>query len=358
VTPLERHLRAVIAAEGPIPVLRYMAECLGHPDHGYYITRDPLGAAGDFVTAPEISQMFGELIGLWCADLWDRMARPDPVLLVEMGPGRGTLMADALRAAAALPGFRDAIRLHLVETSPVLRARQAEALAGLETGAAPVWHDDIGTVPGGPLLLIANELLDALPVRQILRTAAGWRERMVAVADGGLAFVPGAAPVEAPAFAADAPIGGLVELRPAADEVAAAVTARLLRHGGAALFIDYGHLESAPGETLQAVRSHVYADPLTDPGEADLTAHVDFAAFARTARAAGAAVHGPVAQAEFLAALGIGARAEALSRASGPKRAGEVDAALDRLCSPARMGRLFKAMALAAPDGPVPAGFG
>ena len=353
-TPLERHLRAVIAAEGPITVERYMAECLGHPDHGYYFTRDPLGAAGDFVTAPEVSQMFGELIGLWCADLWDRMGRPDPVQLVEMGPGRGTLMADALRAAAALPGFREAARLHLIETSLTLRARQADALVD----HAPAWHDGIGTIPDGPLLLIANELLDALPIRQLLRTADGWRERMVTIEAGRLAFAPGAVPVEAPFFVADAPTGSLVEQRPAADEIAAAVAARLLRHGGAALFLDYGHLESAPGETLQAVRGHAYADVLTDPGEADLTAHVDFTAFARAARAAGATIHGPAAQAEFLAALGIGARAEALARRGGPRRAAEIETALERLLGPAQMGRLFKAIAFAAPDGPKPAGLG
>lgn len=353
-TPLERHLRAVIAAEGPITVERYMAACLAHPEHGYYMTRDPLGVAGDFVTAPEVSQMFGELIGLWCADLWDRMGRPDPVLLVEMGPGRGTLMADALRAAAALPGFREAMRLHLVETSPVLRARQAEALAD----HAPAWHDGIATVPNAPLILVANELLDALPVRQLVRTGGGWRERMVAVEKGHLVFTPGETPVEAPPFAADAPDGSLVELRPGAEVIAAAVGARLLRHGGAALFVDYGHLESAPGETLQAVRGHGHADVLAEPGETDLTAHVDFAAFARTARAAGAAVHGPAAQAEFLAALGIGARAAALKRAGGPAREAEIEAALDRLLGPAQMGRLFKAIALADPVGPKPAGFG
>ena len=352
-TPLERHLRAAVAAEGPIPVERYMAECLGHPEHGYYRTRDPLGAAGDFVTAPEVSQMFGELIGLWCADHWDRTGRPDPVLLVELGPGRGTLMADALRAAIALPAFRAALHPHLVETSPVLRARQAEALAG----ADPVWHTDLETVPDAPLLLVANEFLDALPVRQLLNAGAGWRERMVTVEGGHLAFVPGAQEVDPPPFARDAPPGSVAELRPAADSLAAAVAGRLLHRGGAALFLDYGHLGSAPGDTLQALRGHAYAEVLADPGEADLTAHVDFAAFARAARAAGAAVHGPVSQAEFLAALGIGARAETLKRGAGPARAAEIDAALDRLLGPAQMGRLFKAVALTAPHGPAPAGF-
>ncbi|MDA0704706.1 MAG: SAM-dependent methyltransferase, partial [Proteobacteria bacterium] len=339
-TPLERHLRAAIAAEGPIPVERYMAECLGHPEHGYYITRDPLGAAGDFVTAPEVSQMFGDLIGLWCADLWDRMGRPDPVLLVEMGPGRGTLMADALRAAAALPGFREAARLHLIETSPALRARQADALAG----QTPVWHDGIETVPDGPLLLIANELLDALPIRQILRTEAGWRERMVTVEAGRLAFIPGDRAVEAPPGFGDAPPGSLVELRPAADALAATISTRLRRHGGAALFIDYGHLESAPGETLQAVRDHAYADVLTDPGEADLTAHVDFAAIA--AHAAPARHSRLTPQGVFLERLGITARARKLASGLTGQALDAHVAAHRRLTHPSEMGDLFKVMAL------------
>ncbi len=354
--PLSGHIRSLIAAEGPIGVAQYMALALGHPRHGYYVAGDPLGAQGDFVTAPEISQVFGELTGLWCAALWDAMGRPAPVRLVELGPGRGTLMADALRAVAqAMPALRDAADLHLVETSPVLRARQAAALAD----ARPDWHESLSGVPDGPMLLIANEFLDALPVRQFVKLDGGWHERVVGLDDAGnLAF--GAAPLPTPEIelippaVREAPDGAVAEVCPAARAVAAAVAARAARAGGAALFVDYGHAGSAPGETLQAVRGHRYADPLEAPGRADLTAHVDFEAVAHAARAAGAAVHGPACQRDFLGALGIEARAAMLTRGKDAGTAERVRAGVARLVDAEAMGTLFKAMAVAHPDLPVP----
>jgi NADH dehydrogenase [ubiquinone] 1 alpha subcomplex assembly factor 7 len=356
-TPLAELLARRIAADGPLTIAAYMAEALGHPAHGYYITRDPLGATGDFTTAPEISQMFGEMIGAWCAERWQAMGRPDPVLLVELGPGRGTLMADALRVLERVPGLATALRLHLVETSPALRARQRAAL-----GARPAhWHDRLDSVPDGPLLLVANEFFDALPIRQLVRTEAGWAERCVGLApDGrGLAFVhDGAtAPLLVPPALRDAPAGSVVELCPAGAAVAAAIGARLAAAGGAALIIDYGYAGPACGDTLQAVRAHRHADILAEPGLADLTAHVDFAALARAAEGAGCRGHGPVGQGDFLKALGIGLRAEQLRRLATPAQARDIEAALARLTGDDQMGRLFKVLALTDAGASVPAGF-
>ncbi len=312
---LAGHLRRVIAAEGPITVARYMEEALGHPRLGYYMRGDPFGARGDFVTAPEISQIFGELVGLWCAVVWRAMGRPAPVLLVELGPGRGTLMADALRAVAgAAPDFRAALAVHLVETSPALKDRQRAALAE----AAPRWHRSLESVPEGPMLAVANEFFDALPVRQFERTSGGWRERLVGVDSATGVFRFQSAPRQTPEAElilpplAAAAAGSIVESRPAADELAKALARRVAARGGAALVVDYGPAHSAPGDSLQAVKAHRYHDALEAPGEADLTAHVDFAALARAAGGAGARVHGPVAQGRFLSALGIDARAAKL----------------------------------------------
>ena len=336
-----------------------MAEALGHPEHGYYMRGDPLGASGDFITAPEISQMFGELIGLWCAVVWRTMDRPTPVRLVELGPGRGTLMADALRAVArTAPEFGAAIDPHLVETSPPLRAAQREALG--DTPAA--WHDDIARVPAGPALVIANEFFDALPVHQFVRAGGGWRERLVAFdpAKGVFCFQPAAA--ETPALAMIPPAlrgggeGDIVEIRPAAREIAAAIARRIGAHGGAALVVDYGHARSAAGDTLQAVRGHRHADPLTAPGQADLTAHVDFQALAEAASEAGAALHGPVTQGAFLTALGIEARRDRLASAT-PDMAEGIRRDCRRLIDASEMGSLFKVLALAHPDQPEPPGF-
>ncbi|MDR3514625.1 MAG: SAM-dependent methyltransferase [Azospirillaceae bacterium] len=356
--PLLALLRRRIDVEGPLTIATYMADCLGHPIHGYYRMSDPLGARGDFITAPEVSQMFGELIGLWCADLWQRLGAPDPVRLVELGPGRGTLMADALRAARLVPGFRAAIRLHLVETGLVFRRLQAAALAG--SGLDPQWHDHWDQVPDdAPTLVIANEFFDALPIRQFQQTEQGWAERCVAAdAEGpGLRLILGrATPAIAnliPAGFRDAASGTIVEVAPAALATAAALADRIARRDGGALVIDYGYCRSAPGDTWQALRRHHPVSPLDGPGTADLTAHVDFQALGDIARLQAATVHGPVEQGAFLAALGIRQRAARLRQAGAP----DIDAALDRLIAPDQMGSLFKVMALTAPGRPVPAGF-
>ena len=345
-TPLLRELGALIAAEGPITVERYMALCLGHPVHGYYRTRDPLGASGDFTTAPEISQMFGELIGLWAAAVWDGMGRPSPVRLVELGPGRGTLMRDALRAvAAAAPAFRAALDLHLVETSPPLRAAQAEALRA----AGPAWHDDVDAVRGGPAIVLANEFFDALPARQLVRDRGAWRERLVGLDGDRLVFGLAAEPDRT--VTAAAPEGSVLTLGRAAAEVAGAIAARLAHDGGALLAIDYGHDRPGLGDTLQAVAAHRFADPLEAPGEADLTVHVDFSALARAVRAAGAVPQGPVSQGDFLRALGLDQRAARLTRDAPPERVAAVEAARARLVAegPRGMGRLFKVLGAASP---------
>jgi SAM-dependent MidA family methyltransferase len=357
-TPLEAEIRAMIATDGPMPVARYMALCLGHPVHGYYMTRDPFGARGDFVTAPEISQMFGELIGLWAAEVWRLMGSPDDVRLVELGPGRGTLMADALRAVTIVPAFRAALSVHLVETSPVLRRRQHETLSGL--GVAMDWHSDVAEVPDGPVIAIANEFFDALPVRQAVKASDGWHERMVGLDGDRLVFALHPAPVRGldaalPPRIRAAPVGVLCEWR--SDEPVAGLARRIVRSGGAVLVIDYGHTESGVGETLQALSGHGFADPLAAPGEHDLTAHVDFRALGRTAAGEGARLHGPVAQGEFLRRLGIVERARMLKAKAIGAQGAQVDAALARLvgAGPSGMGELFKAIAFADPAlGPLP----
>ena len=322
-----------------MPVAAWMAAA----NTQYYATRDPLGAAGDFITAPEISQMFGELAGLWLADLWQRAGRP-AAHFVELGPGRGTLAADALRAMRRA-GLEPAV--HLVETSPALRAAQARLLPDA------IWHDSVDTLPAdGALLVIANEFFDALPVRQRIRTGTGWAERCVAIADEGFVACPGLA-VAAPPGLADAPPGTIVEDRPAAAAIVATLAARIAAQGGTLLAIDYGHRGPVAGDTLQAVRAHAFADPFADPGEADLTAHVDFTALADAA--AGLAASGPVDQGEWLLRLGLATRAAALARAA-PAQADAIAAAYRRLSAADEMGRLFKVLALTAPAWPEPAG--
>ncbi|MEQ8603066.1 MAG: class I SAM-dependent methyltransferase [Marivibrio sp.] len=358
--PLLRHLKRRLALEGPIPISEFMALALGHPQHGYYMTRDPLGAAGDFTTAPEISQMFGELIGLWCAEVWRLIGEPARVRLVELGPGRGTLMADMLRAARMAPGFRQALRVTLVETSPALRAAQDRTLTQ-ET--IPVdWAESVDALPdeGAPLLIVANEFFDALPIRQFQKTAAGWRERLVALEPetGALALTlapaPGPAAALIPERAAErADAGAIVEIAPAAWSVAAALGERLTACGGAALIVDYGHGASAPGDTLQAVKAHRYCGVLEHVGEADLTAHVDFDALARAFSEAGCRPAPLATQGGFLQALGIVQRAATLARKGDPAA---VRAQAERLVAPDQMGTLFKVLGAAAPaTAPLPA---
>lgn len=356
-TPLQRLIRDEIAARGPMPLGRYMALCLGHPDHGYYMRKVPFGQAGDFTTAPEISQVFGELIGLWAADLWLRAGRPARVHLVELGPGRGTLMADAWRATARVPGFHAAADIHFVEMSPVLRAEQAARLPHAR------WHADWASLPAdAPLLIVANEFIDALPIERLVLTDAGWAWQAVdARADGTLAFVPGH-PASADDLAplapllADAAPGEVLELCPAGQAVAADIAGALARVGGAALLIDYGHATRARGDTLQALARHQFADPLVAPGEADITAHVDFQALVEAAQAAGARTLGPVTQGRFLRQLGLDVRTAQLAKAN-PPRAEALVMAARRLADPEEMGTLFKVLALVAPQWPTPLGF-
>lgn len=343
---LAASLRRLIAATGPITLAQYMGEANAR----YYASRDPLGSAGDFITAPEISQMFGELLGLWLADMWHRAGSPEPVCYVELGPGRGTLASDALRAmkkSGLVP------QVHFIEGSATLRHVQLAAVP------QAVWHHDLSTLPeDAPILLVANEFLDALPIRQLVKTSDGWREVMVATHDGGFACGAGQLPMAAavPEARRDAPEGTIIETCPAAASVLKEVAARLAKQGGAALFIDYGHDKARTGSTLQAVKAHTKVDPFTDPGEADLTAHVDFATLAELAGAHGARWLGTVPQGAFLKALGIEARAHMLSRAA-PDQGEAIRIAMDRLVSDRQMGTLFKVMGVAAPDWPDGAGF-
>jgi NADH dehydrogenase [ubiquinone] 1 alpha subcomplex assembly factor 7 len=306
--------------------------------------------------------MFGELIGLWCADAWARMGAPDPVLLVELGPGRGTLMADALRALRVAPECRAALRPQLVEISPALRARQQEALAA--TGVAAHWHERLDQVPEAPLLLIANEFFDALPIRQFERRPEGWCERLIGLGpgDAGLAFALGPAGAQArfliPETLRAAPAGAVVEVSAPGMAIAGEIGRRLAAQGGAALIVDYGHAARRTGATLQALRRHEVHNVLSEPGSADLTAHVDFAALAEAATQTGARAFGPVDQGALLGALGIDARAETLRRGATPAQAAAIEAARHRLTDGAEMGTLFKALALSHPDLGAPAGFG
>ncbi|WP_299650375.1 SAM-dependent methyltransferase [Sphingomonas bacterium] len=324
-----------------------LSQFMGAANAHYYATRDPLGAGGDFTTAPEISQMFGELVGLWGADLWDRAGRPD-VAWVELGPGRGTLAADASRAMAKA-GLTPSI--HLVETSPTLRTAQAERVAGA------TWHDAVDTLPADrPLIVVANEFFDALPIRQLLRGADSWRERLVACQD--LLFLPIAGPpvpdAVIPAPLRDAPPGSVLEISPASVAVIRQLARRLAAQGGALLVIDYGHEGPALGDTFQAVRGHAPANPYDAPGEQDLTAHVDFTTLAAAAQTEGAVAWGPVEQGEWLIRLGIDARAAALARTT-PERGDAI--AADRVRLVNDMGALFKVLGVTAPGWPRPAGF-
>ena len=358
---LADELRRTIAHHGPITVAAYMEAVLTHPQHSVYASRDPFGAGGDFITAPEISQMFGELIGLWCAVVWQAMGGPDPVALVELGPGRGTLIADALRATRGEVPFRGAARLHLVETSRRLRDRQREALVQADLERPPAWHDTLDEVPDDAVLVVANEFFDALPVRQFQQTAQGWRERLIDIDDeGGFGFVlapSAAAQTLVPASLQMSAPDSVFEVSPSAISIAHTLGKRLAQRGGAALIVDYGHIESATGDTLQALRRHRFHDPLDEPGAADITAHVDFAALGRAAIEGGAVVHGPVLQGSFLESLGIAARATALLAGATHEQSREVATAHRRLVDPAEMGTLFKVMAVTSPGMPPPPGF-
>ncbi len=360
-SPLETEIRRRIAAAGPMPVADYMALCLADPAHGYYVTRDPLGAKGDFTTAPEVSQMFGELIGLWVVAVWRQIGMPQPLHLIELGPGRGTLLKDALRAAKVAPDFLAAAALHLVEISPALEAVQRQTLAGLDV--PKLWHKALADVPAGPSIIVANEFFDALPINQAVKQNGGWHARRVGIGENGqFAYTVSPEPLRGfertvPAQLRAAQNGEVFEWR---SDIEAMELARRVAHDqSAALVIDYGHSESAAGETLQAVHKHQFADPLTLPGEADLTAHVDFQSLGRAAEAMGVDVYGPLEQAGFLSRLGIQTRAQSLKANLPPAQAHEIDQALARLTGIGRtgMGTLFKVMAFAHRDLPAPPGF-
>lgn len=350
-TPLQDILAAQIAASGPLTIADYMTACLLHPRHGYYTTRDPLGADGDFTTAPEISQMFGELLGLSLAQSWLDQGAPSQIVLAELGPGRGSLMADALRATARIPGFHAAMSLHLVEASPSLRTEQAKRLGGF----APEWHDSIETLPDQPLFLVANEFFDALPIRQFLRDGTGWRERVVGL--DGESLAPGLTAVSATSALShrldDTGDGDLVETCAPAQAILQGLGQRIGHRGGAALIIDYGDWRSL-GDTLQAISNHKPVDPFATPGDADLTAHVDFEALAQVANPARYTRLTP--QGVFLERLGITQRAQALAnRLSGDALETHV-AAHRRLTHPDEMGSVFKVMGLYPDTCPPPPG--
>ncbi|TMM48496.1 class I SAM-dependent methyltransferase [Qipengyuania marisflavi] len=328
-----------------MPVARYM----GESNAQYYASRDPLGAGGDFTTAPEISQMFGEMVGLWLADVWTRAGRPADAIYVELGPGRGTLARDALRAMAA-QGLQP--QVHLVEGSPALRQTQAGTLAGAH------FHDSLDSLPEGrPILLAANEFFDALPIRQLVKTESGWRERLVALDGEDFVFAAGPQPMNdaVPARFADADAGTVIETCPAAAAILQDAARRIDVAGGAALFADYGHLSLRTGSTLQAVRAHQKVDIFSAPGEIDLTAHVDFATLVQLAQREGLAAL-TATQGAWLGAMGIGLRAQALG-VRAPDRIEEIAAAHNRLVAPDQMGDLFKIMAITARDWPRGAGF-
>jgi NADH dehydrogenase [ubiquinone] 1 alpha subcomplex assembly factor 7 len=360
-SPLQSEIKKLIKSTGPMPVWRYMELCLVHPQHGYYIARDPLGREGDFTTAPEVSQMFGELLGLWVASGWKAIGSPPVLRLVELGPGRGTMMADALRALRVLPPLYQSLSIHMVEINPVLRDKQKGTLSDVRNIA---WCDSIDEIPEGPAVILANEYFDALPIHQVVRRENGWHERVVELDENGK-LIFGAAPEPIPRFEVllpplvrAAPVGAIFEWRP--DTEIMKIASRVRDQDGAALIIDYGHMRSDAGDTFQAIARHSFADPLKAPGEADVTAHVDFQALARGAEDLGARIHGPVTQGEFLKRIGIETRAVTLMAKATHEVSEDISAALKRLTDSGRggMGSMFKAMAISEPRLTSLAGFG
>ena len=341
-TALAEHFKGLIKASGPIPVAKYMEECLYHPQHGYYTGKNPLGKSGDFVTAPEVSQMFGEIIGAWFLDLWTKLAQPTQINLVELGPGRGTLLQDFLRISP--DSFTQAANIHLVEISKVLRAQQEVALAGRNV----TWHQDIDaalTACGKHVtFFIANEFFDALPIQQMVDTSKGWVENCVEYNEqnDNLVFTHSGLPMK--------------ETCSLAVEIMQKIAGHLRTNGGAALTIDYGYTGGETGDTLQSIRKHQYNDVLTWPGEADLTAHVDFAALI-DAVGRQAAVFGPITQGEFLNKLGLSVRVESLKKCSDSQQIIEIEQAVHRLTDSKQMGDLFKVMAITLPNSLQPCGF-
>lgn len=352
-------LKARIREQGPLSIANFMTEALFDPVEGYYATKDPIGAGSDFITAPEVSQMFGELVGLFVLQSWVDLGRPERVQLIELGPGRGTMMSDILRTACALPGFLDAAQITLIEASAALKSVQAQTLG--PSAAQIGWADRLEAVAPGPSIILGNEFLDCLPLRQAIRHRGGWHERMVTLGDDGefvFALGPDLGPDTdlIPPRLRDLPEGQLAEFRPGDLQVVEALAARFKDAPGRALFIDYGPATSEPGDTLQAIRAHEKVEVLDQPGTADLTARVDFEALGAAARAQGLASDGPLGQGEFLNRMGLEARAAALSQSAPEKRA-LLARQVFRLTDPDQMGELFKAMALQSPDLPEPPAF-
>lgn len=351
-TPLGARIAALIETSGPISVSDYMALCLFDPEHGYYTTREPFGEAGDFTTAPEISQMFGELVAVWCYRAWTAMGAPLPVTLAEIGPGRGTLMRDMLRTLSQIDSSLVASAdIALVEASPRLADVQRLTLGPF--AGRVTWHAEAGGLKSGqPLIVVANELFDALPIRQFVKAGGEWRERAIVLdEDGGLAFAAGLSRPDAsllPPDAAAAPEGAVVELAPARSAMMASLAQRLAEDGGAGLFIDYGYLEPRTGDTLQALRRHAFDDVLAAPGEADLTAHVDFAALSQIAGSAGLTTE-TMRQGDFLLGMGLLERAGRLGASMDDAGREQISAAVERLAAPDQMGDLFKVMAVGQP---------
>lgn len=354
-TPLAEKIRAIIATHGPISVTDYFALCLADPEYGYYRTRDPFGRGGDFVTAPEVSQLFGEMLGVFLVHAWEKHLKPRRnIRIAEIGPGRGTMMSDMLRVVRKLaPELYDIATVHLVETSPTLREIQR---ATLDAHAEKVaWHDGFDEIPAGFLLLAANEFFDAVPIRQFVKTQTGFRERLVGIdGAGALSFVAGAGgldPLLLPAGHQAAPAGTIAEIAPARAAIMQMLSDRLFNGGGTAIVIDYGHLAPGFGDTLQAVFKHAFDPPLAHPGEADLTSHVDFSVLAEVARARSVAVNGMMSQGDFLLKLGLIERAGALGRGKPPAEQDAIRAAVERLAGngPNQMGELFKVMAVSSP---------
>ena len=350
-TALHDHICDVIRSDGPMTVARYMEICLTHPEQGYYTTRDPLGAAGDFTTAPEVSQMFGELIGLFLADYWLGIGRPSPVHLIELGPGRGTLMADALRAMKIVPDLTGAVQVHFIEVSPALEEMQKKAVPGAS------WPGSLDEIPPGFCFVVANEFFDCLPVRQFIKTSPGWAERMVALEDGKLVFTQGevAGPLALPEAGFNP--GDIIEACPQGAFWISAIAQRLKDFGGLALIIDYGYGREGAGDTFQAVKNHKPAAVLESPGQCDLTAHVNFVELKEKAEQNGLTAYGPVAQGIFLQNIGIEARAGKLLDQANKKHKKDILSAVKRLVSKDEMGELFKVLCLAKKGEPAPAGF-
>jgi NADH dehydrogenase [ubiquinone] 1 alpha subcomplex assembly factor 7 len=359
-SPLQSEINKLIKSSGPMPVWRYMELCLMHPTHGYYVSRDPLGREGDFTTAPEVSQMFGELLGLWAASVWKAIGSPPVLRLVELGPGRGTLMTDALRALRVLPPLYQSLSIHLVEINPVLRDKQKAALSGVRN---TTWHERIDEIPEGPAIILANEYFDVLPIHQMVRRENGWHERIVNLDDtGNLMFGTAAEPIPRfevllPPLVRAAPLGAVFEWRP--DSEIMKIATRVRDQDGAALIIDYGHLRSDAGDTFQAIARHSFADPLQAPGQVDVTAHVDFQALVRAAEDLGARAHGPITQGEFLKRLGIETRAVSLMAKATHEVSEDISGALKRLTDSGRggMGSMFKVLAISEPQLTSLAGF-